>query len=95
MCLRLSASSEISVQSGALFPVYQAFSKVAGFDQVAVVPTKLPEEVSVLALFSASRLKRMVLTNLTGSPQKIQFVAPRALARSVLLKSYEVAHVDI
>lgn len=80
---------------GALFPVYQAFSKVAGFDQVAVVPTKLPEEVSVLALFSASRLKRMVLTNLTGSPQKIQFVAPRALARSVLLKSYEVAHVDI
>jgi hypothetical protein len=80
---------------GALFPVYHAFSKLADFDQVTIVPTKSPEEVSVLALFSASRLKRIVMTNLTGSPHRIHIAAPRITARSILLKSYELVHVDL
>ena len=79
--------------AGGVFPVYQMFTELAGFQEFARVSSVAEDQVVGLALFAADRCQRVLFANLTGQTRSIRLVSPLVLSE-IKLPPYAVLRTD-
>jgi len=80
---------------GGVFPLFDVLAQLAGFSQVAVVPTSCPEELCALALFAESQLKLVLIANLTQANPMVRMDMPALTEQGVSLSPYGLVRLDL
>lgn len=80
---------------GAMFPVGHTLLQLAGFSQLAIVPSVAGKDLTALSFFAGTRPSHLLLANHTDLPRTVRIVVSELPARRVQLGPYEVRRVAL